>query len=131
MKEFEQGGIKITSLGVLILSYTPRLRLISVLEIEKPPVGAGMLTWRKIKYQHGRGTKCSGINRGLLNSQNCNFPEDNFILISFYYSVDILPQKDLPLCHTTCRFVLIFFHWPVDFSAAPATMIYFSKSLSS
>jgi hypothetical protein len=45
------------------------------------------LACKNVKYQHGRGTKCSGPNRGLFHSQNFNFPEESFILISFYYSV--------------------------------------------
>jgi hypothetical protein len=31
--------------------------------------------------------KCYGTNRGHFHSQNCNFPEESFILISFRYSV--------------------------------------------
>jgi hypothetical protein len=43
--------------------------------------------WRNIKYQHGRGKKSSGTNRGLFHSHNCNFPRDSFILISFCFKV--------------------------------------------
>jgi hypothetical protein len=35
--------------------------------------------------QHGRGTKCSGTYRGHYHSQNFNFSEESFILISFCY----------------------------------------------
>ncbi len=38
--------------------------------------------WKNAKYQHGPGTKCSGTDRGIFLSQNCNFPEESFILIS-------------------------------------------------
>ncbi len=37
----------------------------------------------KIPAWPGRGTNCSGTNRGLFYSQNCNFPEESLILISF------------------------------------------------
>jgi hypothetical protein len=72
--------------------------------MEKPPVGAGtspspmlvfyippcrktFTAWRNVKCQHRRGTKCSRTNRVLFYSQNCNFPEESFILISFCCSV--------------------------------------------
>jgi hypothetical protein len=42
--------------------------------------------WRNVKY-HGRGRKFSATDSGLFRSQNCNFPEECFILISFCYSV--------------------------------------------
>jgi hypothetical protein len=78
---------------------------IAVLEMEKLPIGAGtschwpilvlyippsrktFTAWRNIKYQRGRGKECSPSNRGLFLSQNCNFPEESFTLISFCYSV--------------------------------------------
>jgi hypothetical protein len=81
---------------------------IAVLEKEKPPIGAGLrehlvprpcwlfcippfrktfTAWRNVKCQHGRETKCSHTNRGLFHSQNCHFPEESFILISFCYSL--------------------------------------------
>jgi hypothetical protein len=49
-------------------------------------------SWRNVNYKHGRGTKFSGINRGLVHSQNCNFPEESFILISFCYSDTLTPR---------------------------------------
>jgi hypothetical protein len=70
------------------------LRKVAVLGMEKPPVGAGtlcpspmlafyippcrkcLLSWKNVKYQHGRGTRCSHTNKGLFHSQNCNFPEE-------------------------------------------------------
>jgi hypothetical protein len=74
-KECEQGRIELTCLGVLIVSY------------RSPPLTYP--AWRNVhvKYQHGRGTECSGTNRILFHSQNCNFPEESFILISFCYIV--------------------------------------------
>ncbi len=50
-----------------------------------PPWRKTFPTLRNVKYQ--RGTKCSGTNRGLFHSQNCNFPEESIILISLCYSV--------------------------------------------
>jgi hypothetical protein len=88
-KKCEKGGIRLASLGVLNLSYTPRpwvtLHESTKYKILSPPLT--IPAWRNVKYQHGRGTKCSGINRGLFHSQNCNFPEESFILIIFYDSV--------------------------------------------
>jgi hypothetical protein len=81
----------------------------AVLGREKPTVGAGIscpwpilvfyippcrktfTAWRNVKCQHGRATKCSRTNRGLYHSQNCNFPEERFILISFCHSVRTTP----------------------------------------
>jgi len=78
---------------------------IAVLGREKPRVGAGtscprpmlvfyippcrktFTAWRNVKCQRGRGTKCSRTNKGIFHPQNCNFPEESFILISFCYSV--------------------------------------------
>jgi hypothetical protein len=34
------------------------------------------------------GNILSDTNRGLFHSQNFNFPEESFILIGFFYSVD-------------------------------------------
>jgi hypothetical protein len=34
------------------------------------------------------GNILSGTSRGLFTFQNCNFPEESFILIRFCYSVD-------------------------------------------
>ncbi len=45
--------------------------------------------WRNVIYQHGRGKKCSGTNRVFSHSQNCNFPEESFILSTFCNSVRI------------------------------------------
>ena len=77
----------------------------AVLGREKPPVCAGtscpwpilvfyippcrktFTAWRNVKYLRGRGKECSRTNRSLFLSQNCNFPEESFILISFCYSV--------------------------------------------
>ena len=79
----------------------------AVLGREKPTVGAGtscpwpilvfyippcrktFTAWRNVKCQHGRATKCSRTNRGLYHSQNCNFPEERFILISFCHSAGL------------------------------------------
>ncbi len=37
---------------------------------------------KDVKYQYGQGAKCSSTNRGHFHSQNCNFPEERFILSS-------------------------------------------------
>jgi hypothetical protein len=85
----EKGGIKLASLRVLILSYTPRpwvtLDESTKYKILSPPLT--FMAWRNVKYQHGRGTISSRTNMGLFNSQNWNFPEEIFILISFYFNV--------------------------------------------
>ncbi len=68
--------------------------------------------WRNVIYQHGRGKKCSGTNRVFSHSQNCNFPEESFVLSTFCNSVhslmvcifdpacELLPpwRKELYLC---------------------------------
>jgi hypothetical protein len=43
-----------------------------------------------VKCQHGQGTKCSSINKGLFISQYCNFPDESFTLISFCNSVILI-----------------------------------------
>jgi hypothetical protein len=48
-----------------------------------PPCQKTFPAWRNVKYQYGRGTKCSGTNRVFSHSQNCNFPEESFILSTF------------------------------------------------
>ncbi len=53
-----------------------------------PPCWKTFPAWRNEKYQHGRGTKCSGTHRVFSHSQNCNFPEESFILSTFRNSVD-------------------------------------------
>jgi hypothetical protein len=40
-------------------------------KILSPPLT--FLAWRNVKYQHGRGTKCSSTNRGLFHSQTAIF----------------------------------------------------------
>ncbi len=120
-----RGGFEFTSLGVVILFYTPRPWLPCMEEHKiytiklsfeklqfwewKSPLWvrehlvprpcqyftflhAGRPAWRNEKCQHGQGTKCSHINRGLFHSQNCKFPEESFILISFCYSVHVIVQ---------------------------------------
>ncbi len=102
---------------------------IAVLGMEKLPVGAGtscpwpMLVfyippcrktfteWRNAKYQRGRGKKCSCTNRGLFLSQNCNFPEESFILISFCYSVEsaVIARQLWNSCYLLARFVKRFY----------------------
>ncbi len=54
--------------------------------------------WMNIKYQHGGGTKCSGTNSWFFRSQNGNFPEESFILISFCYTAPP-PQA---ICWANC-----------------------------
>jgi hypothetical protein len=49
--------------------------------------------WMNVKYCHGRGTTCSGTNSGLFCSQNCNFPEESFIFISFCYSLESVRRR--------------------------------------
>jgi hypothetical protein len=73
--------------------------------MEKPPVRAGIFfpspmmafyippcrkclpAWRNVKYQHERRTICSLANRGLFHSQNCNFPEESFIICILYSAI--------------------------------------------
>ncbi len=43
--------------------------------------------WMNVIYQYGRGKKCSGTNRVFSHSQNCNFPEESFVLSTFCNSV--------------------------------------------
>jgi hypothetical protein len=82
-KKCEKGGIRLASLGVLNLSYTPRpwvtLHESTKYKILSPPLT--FLAWRNVKYKHRRGSKCYGIKRGLFH-----FPKESLILISFCYS---------------------------------------------
>ncbi len=43
--------------------------------------------WRNVIYQHGRGKLCSGTNSVFSHSQNCNFPDESFVLSTFSNSV--------------------------------------------
>jgi hypothetical protein len=52
-----------------------------------PPCRKIFPAWRNVIYQYGRGTKCSGTNRVFSRFQNCNFPEESFILSTFCNSV--------------------------------------------
>ncbi len=52
-----------------------------------PPCRKTFPAWRNVIYQHGRGKKCSGTNRVFSHSQNCNFPEERFVLSTFCNSV--------------------------------------------
>jgi hypothetical protein len=40
-----------------------------------------------------RCTKCSGTNRGLFHSQNCNFPEQSLIFHIFVLSYKVTDEK--------------------------------------
>ncbi len=59
-----------------------------------PPCRKTFPTWRNVKYQYGQRTKCSGTNRVFSHSQNCNFPEDSFILSTFCNSA-LVPAPGL------------------------------------
>ncbi len=48
-----------------------------------PPCRKTFPAWRNVIYEHGRGKKCSGTNRVFSHSQNCNFPEESFVLSTF------------------------------------------------
>ncbi len=52
-----------------------------------PPCQKTFPAWRNVIYQYGRGKKCSGTNRVFSHSQNCNFPEESFVLSTFCNSV--------------------------------------------
>ncbi len=52
-----------------------------------PPCRKTFPAWRNVIYQHRRGKKCSGTNRVFSHSQNCNFPEESFVLSTFCSSV--------------------------------------------
>ncbi len=54
-----------------------------------PPCRKTFPAWRNVIYQHGRGNKCSGTNRVFSHSQNCNFPEEGFVLSTFCNSARI------------------------------------------
>ena len=61
-----------------------------------PPCRKTFPAWRNVIYQHGRWKKCSGTNRVFSCSQNCNFPEESFVLSTFCNSVVYMtPYK----CH--------------------------------
>ncbi len=70
-----------------------------------PPCRKTFPAWRNVKYLHGRGTKCSRTYRVFSHSQNCNFPEESFILSTFCNSVGPGPtlawpgwkQPDIPV----------------------------------
>ncbi len=54
-----------------------------------PPCRKTFPAWKNVIYQHGRGKKCSGTNRVFSHSQNCNFPEESFVLSTFCNSVGL------------------------------------------
>ncbi len=100
-KECKQGRLKLTPLEGLawvhkILNIKPYSDISSTLHSS---MLGDIPTQKNVKYQHGRGTKCSSTNRGLFNSQNCNFSEESFILISFCHSVD-WRASTTTLCHS-------------------------------
>ncbi len=75
---------------VLILSYPETMATLhesSKYEILSHPLTllhAGNISdMKECKIPAWARNKCSGTNRGLFHSQNCNFPEEGFILLSF------------------------------------------------
>jgi hypothetical protein len=61
-----------------------------------PPCRKTFPAWRNVIYQYGQGTKCSGTTRVFSHYQNCNFPEESFILSTFCNSVySFIPQSCL------------------------------------
>ncbi len=52
-----------------------------------PPCRKTFPAWRNVIYQYGWGKKFSATNRVFSHSQNCNFPEESFVLSTFCNSV--------------------------------------------
>ncbi len=85
-KRVWSGRIELLSLGILILSFTHRSWLTymraQTMKYQAILYDISDMEECKIPAWPGRGTNCSGTNRGLFYSQKCSFLEESFIFIS-------------------------------------------------